>query len=303
YARYVEERTRGKSLAEALRLMMGVSAFGVFTGAITSAGTFYAMCVTEYKGLRDFGFLVGTGILFCLVAILFLLPAMIAWNEGRKRKKDISEKLYLHSFGIEKVMAWSTRHPWPVLVASVIATLGLGYFAWNVEFTSDVRDLRSPNNHGILIQEVISKRVEAASTPMMVMCRGGDLETVMERNREANRILDGFVKDGTLRGYESIFNYLPPRQDQEQVIRTLASERDGAYRIDRIERTFRAALRDSGFREETYADYLNALPSILRPAKPVDIADLREAGLSRFISRYIKTDEDGSAKSVTYLFP
>src|SRR2546422_406940 len=57
YARYVEERTRGKSLEESLRLMMGVSAFGVFTGAITSAGTFYAMCVTEYKGLRDFGFL------------------------------------------------------------------------------------------------------------------------------------------------------------------------------------------------------------------------------------------------------
>ncbi|HEX9426936.1 MAG TPA: MMPL family transporter, partial [Candidatus Polarisedimenticolia bacterium] len=85
YARYVEERQRGRPLADALRLMMGATAFGVFTGAITSAGTFYAMCVTDYKGLRDFGFLVGTGIMLCLVAILFLLPAMIAWNEGRTR--------------------------------------------------------------------------------------------------------------------------------------------------------------------------------------------------------------------------
>ena len=51
YARYVEERQAGRSLAEALSLMMGTTAFGVFTGAITSAGTFYAMCVTEYKGL------------------------------------------------------------------------------------------------------------------------------------------------------------------------------------------------------------------------------------------------------------
>ncbi|HKB08484.1 MAG TPA: MMPL family transporter [Candidatus Polarisedimenticolia bacterium] len=303
YARYVEERTRGKSLPEALRLMMGISAFGVFTGAITSAGTFYAMCVTEYKGLRDFGFLVGTGILFCLVAILFLLPAMIAWNEGRARKTDISGRLYLHSFGIERAMAWSTRHPWPVLIASCLLTLGLGYCAWNLEFTSDVRDLRSPNNRGIHMQEVIASKFEASFTPMMVITRGPDLDTVMERNREANRTLDSFVKDGTLRGYESIFNYLPPRQDQEQVIRALRDGQDGAFGIERIERTFRASLRENGFREDTYDPYLKALPSILRPEQPIGIDDLEKAGLERFISRYIKREEDGSYKSVTYLFP
>src|SRR4029434_5413037 len=126
YARYVEERQAGRSLDEAISLMMGNTAFGVFTGAITSAGTFYAMCTTEYKGLKDFGFLVGSGILFCLAAILFLLPAMIAWNEWRTRRKDIAGRLYLHSFGIERVMAWSTRHPMPVLVGSAILTLGLG---------------------------------------------------------------------------------------------------------------------------------------------------------------------------------
>src|SRR3989442_15189588 len=138
YARYVEERARGRSLAESLRRMMGASAFGVFTGAITSAGTFYAMCVTEYKGLRDFGFLVGSGILFCLVAILFLLPAMIAWNEGRARRTDITKKLYLHSFGIQRAMAWSTRHPCPVIPGPALLTAILGVYAWNLEFTSNV---------------------------------------------------------------------------------------------------------------------------------------------------------------------
>jgi uncharacterized protein len=303
YARYVEERTRGRSLEESLRLMMGVSAFGVFTGAITSAGTFYAMCITEYKGLRDFGLLVGTGILFCLVAILFLLPAMIAWNEGRVRRKDITGRLYLHSFGIEEVMAWSTRHPGPVLAGSVILTLGLGYCAWNLEFTSDVRELRSPHNRGILMQEIVARKFEASFTPMMVICRGRDLDTVMDRNRQANGTLERFVKDGTLRGYESIFNYLPPRQDQEQVIEALRAGQDGAFDLGRITKTFRAALRENGFREETYDPYLNALPAILRPDRPVGIEDLEKAGLERFISRYIKQDEDGSYKSVTYLFP
>lgn len=303
YARYVEERTRGRSLEEALRLMMGVSAFGVFTGAITSAGTFYAMCVTEYKGLRDFGFLVGTGILFCLVAILFLLPAMIAWNEGRVRRKDVAKKLYLHSFGVERVMAWSTRHPAPVLAASALLTIGLGFYAWNVEFTSNVQDLRSPKNRGIMMQENIARKFEASFTPMMMLCRGKDLDSVMEKNREANRLLDRFVENGTLRGYESIFNYLPPRQDQEQVIRALRAGRDGAFDVPRIERTFRSALNDSGFRAATYDTYLKALPAILRPERPLAVSDLEAAGLQRFIGRYIREDQGGRYKSVTYLFP
>ncbi len=228
---------------------------------------------------------------------------MIAWNEGRSRRKDITKKLYLHSFGLERVIAWSTRHPWPVLAGSVVLTAGLGWCAWNVEFTSDVRDLRSPNNRGILLQQKIGDKFEASFTPMMVVCRGADLDTVLERNHETNRTLARFVQDGTLRGFESIFNYLPPRQDQETIIGALRDGQAGAFDTARIERTFRAALRDNGFREETYDGYLKALPAILKPERPIGIDSLQAAGLDRFIGRYIKKEEDGSYKSVTYLFP
>jgi len=302
YARYVEERQRGHSLPESLRLMMGATAFGVFTGAITSAGTFYAMCVTEYRGLWDFGFLVGSGMLLCLVAVLFLLPAMISWNEGRRRKKDISKKLYLHSFGIEEAMTWALRHPWPVVAGSALVTLVAGWAAWNVEFSDNVEDLRSRNNRGILVQETISRRFGANLTPMMVVCRGKDLEGVMRRNRQANRRLDAFVTDGTLLGYESIFNYLPPRQDQEAVIHALRGGSDGAFDLGRIERTFRAALQENGFRADSYDAYLAALPSTLRPERPVTLADLEKAGLDHFVSRYVRREE-GGYRSVTYLFP
>ena len=301
YARYVEERQRGKSLSEALGLMMGASAFGVFTGAITSAATFYAMCVTEFKGLRDFGFLVGSGILLCLVAILFLLPAMIAWNEGRR--PAVTKKLYLHSFGIERVMTLSTRHPRVVLTGSILLTLGAAYFAWNIEFSDSVQDLRSAKNRGVLMQQTIATKFDTAFNPMMVLCRGDDLDTLMRRNRDANRRLDAFVDDGTLLGYESIFSYLPPPQEQEEVIQALHVRSNGAFETGRIARTFRAALRESGFREGIYDSYLATLPSTLQPDRPVTIPDLEAAGLERFVSRYVTPLADGSYTSVTYLFP
>ncbi len=303
YARYVEERVRGRSLAEALRLMMGVSAFGVFTGAITSAGTFYSMCITEYKGLKDFGFLVGSGILICMVAILFLLPAMIAWNEGRRRRTDVSKKLYLHSFGVERIMTWSTRHPLPVVAVSVLVTAVTGYYAWNVEFSDDVQDLRSAKNRGIIVQKEIARRFGASFNPMMVICRAPDLDTLMQKNRAVNHRLEELKKNGVLLGYESISTYLPPRQDQEAVIRALRQGAGGPFNLGRIERTFRAALRQNGFREGIYDDYLEALPATLRPERPIGLEDLKTAGLERFVSRYVRQDDDEGYRSVTYLFP
>ena len=302
YARYVEERQAGRNLDEALSLMMGTTAFGVFTGAITSAGTFYAMCVTEYKGLKDFGFLVGTGILLCLVAILFLLPAMIAWNEGRKRRKDVARRLYLHSFGIQRLISWSTAHPRFVVAASVVVTAVAGVLATRVEFSENVQDLRSPNNRGILIQEKVSRRFGAAFNPMMVVCRGRTADEVLEKNHEVNRKLETFVSNGTLLGYESILTYLPARQDQEAVIRALNAGSNGAFDVHRIEKTFRAALKESGFREGIYDGYLKTLPATLNPPRPMTLDDLRAARLDPFVSRYVKADE-GSIRTVTYLFP
>jgi len=303
YGRYIEERQRGLPLDAALQRMMGSSAFGVFTGAITSAGTFYAMCVTEYRGLRDFGFLVGSGILLCMVAILFLLPAMIAWNDGRPRRRDVTEKLYLHSFGLERLMTWSARHPAPVLAVSLIVTAFASYHAWNVEFSDSVQELRSAKNRGILMQERIGREFGASFNPMMVVARGPDVDTMMARNREANRVLDGFVKDGTLLGYESIFTYLPPPQDQQVVIAKMRERAGDAFAVDRIGATFRAALRAQGFRDGAYDDYIAALPATLGPERPVTLADLESAGLDRFVRRYVHPDDDGSWTSVTYIFP
>lgn len=304
YGRYIEERHKGLPLDAALQKVMGSSAFGVFTGAITSAGTFYAMCVTEYKGLKDFGFLVGSGILLCMVAILFLLPAMIAWNDGvRKRKRPVTDRLYLHSFGLERIMIWSTRHPKPVLVGSLLVTLFAGWHAWNVEFSDSVQDLRSPNNKGVRLQERIGKEFGASFNPMMVVAKGPDVETMMARNRAANRLLDQFVADGTLLGYESIFTYLPPEEDQRAVIDRLAEHARDDFDVARIDRTFRSEAGRQGFREGAYDAYLATLPAMLRPERPVNIDDLEAAGLDRFVRRYIRQKEDGTWSSVTYIFP
>jgi hypothetical protein len=303
YGRYVEERQKGASLATATHRMMGETALGVFTGAITSAGTFGAVCISRFPGLRDFGFLVGAGILLCLVAILFLLPAMIAWNEGRRpRKTDVVKRLYLHSFGVEKILHVANRWPKGVLAVCIVVTAIAGVAAWRIELSDSYRDLRSPNNRGFLVQEEIGKRFGGSFNYMVAVCHGKTESEALQKNRLVLDRLRPWVERGDVLGYESLLTYLPDDASQQRVIRRLEEGSAGPYSAERAAKTFRAALAEQGFREGAFEGWMEQLPAMLHPERALRIDDLRTGELDRLVNRYVKR-MNGEIRTATFIFP
>src|SRR5438067_12949069 len=59
---------------------------GIFTGAFTRAGAFFAMAATDFKGIREMGIICGGGMLVCLVPMMTLLPVLLL--RGRQNVLD-----------------------------------------------------------------------------------------------------------------------------------------------------------------------------------------------------------------------
>ena len=59
--RYREERVLGRHLADALENTAARSGPGILLGALTAAATFYILTIAEFPGIREFGFISGTG--------------------------------------------------------------------------------------------------------------------------------------------------------------------------------------------------------------------------------------------------
>lgn len=301
YARYVEERQGGASVAEATGRMVGQTGLGVFTGAITSAGTFYAMCVGSFRGLSDLGFLVGTGVLICAVAILFLLPAMIAWNEGlgKTRERKV-KKLHLQSLGLEHLITFSVKHRVGVIAGISVLTIAASALALNLDFDASVDSLRSGDAPSFAVQKEITEKFGASLSYMMAIAEGQDVDEAVRRTHTIEERLKPFLADGTVGSYESILTYLPLAEQQQQVIDAVRGQDAAAFDADRIRTTLHAALAENGFREEAFAPYFEQMQRFLAPARPITLDDLEHNGLGRIVERYVHRGS-GRVKIVTYL--
>src|SRR5262249_9126521 len=162
-------------------------------------------------GLWDFGFLMGTGILLCGFAIVTMLPAMITWNEGvRRRKVDVLEKLHLQSFGLEHLIPWAARHRHAVLVLLAVLTPARAWCGPQLGLGDSVQARRSTQTEAPVVQAKVAHPFGAALSPMMAIASGRSVEEALERTALITERLRPKVEDGTLASFDSILTYLPP---------------------------------------------------------------------------------------------
>lgn len=286
YGRYVDERNRGTSMQESIRTIMRSTMPGVFVAAITTAGTFFAFLATDFRGMTQLGFLTGFGILLFLLCVMFLLPALIVFSERKESRK--APKLYLHSFGAGKLIDISVAKPGVTIGVWIVFIIACGLAATRVKFSDNIQDLRAKGNPGVVNQSRITQKFGQSFDFMMYVCEGKTLEEALEKTRAASKDLDTLVADHTIASYQSISTFVPPVVDQEQIIARLRAGSANEFNIARIEKTFRAALAQNGFRPEVYDDYLKTFAQTLQPKEPITLQNIGNEDITKLTTRFVK---------------
>ncbi|HVS31626.1 MAG TPA: MMPL family transporter [Thermoanaerobaculia bacterium] len=300
YGRYVDERNRGATMPHAIVLAIRSTVPGVVIAAVTTAATFYAFLSTDFRGMSQLGFLTGTGVLFFLGAVVFLLPALIVLSERGERKR--APKLFHHSFGADRIMDVAVRHPKATLVAWLVFTLICGALATRLRFSDNVQDLRAKGNEGVLNQEKITKKFGQSFEFMMYVIQNPSLDHVVTRTHAITNELDTLVPSGVIASHQSIASFVPPREQQMKVVTELQAGRAGRFDFDRISRTFRQELQSNGFRPTAYDDYLPLFASALAASEPMTMDNLDSPEMLEFASRFMK-QVNGNWMSVIYIYP
>lgn len=299
YERYVDERNRGADVTSAVRTLMRHTLPGVIVGALTTAATFYAFLITEFRGMTELGFLTGSGIMIFLLCVIFVFPAVLILIERRRGTK---RRLRVHALGSGKIVRASLRRPRQVIIAWVIIVLVTGFLARNVRFNDSLQGLRATGNDAVRMQEEVTQRFGQSFDAMMYGVRGATAEEAIAKTAPAVPELEQLTKKGVIGSVQAITTFVPPAAQQQQVIERLQGGASDAFSFDRIERTFRAALEENGFRAAAYDDVLPLYRQALAQREPLTIATLDRIGLGEAIGRFVKKTGSGYL-SIVYVYP
>lgn len=81
YARYIELRSDGMSVHEALLGTYDRSGGAILVSALTTSSSLFILTIAQFRGFSEFGFISGIGIILALLCMLFIMPSLLTLLE------------------------------------------------------------------------------------------------------------------------------------------------------------------------------------------------------------------------------
>jgi hopanoid biosynthesis associated RND transporter like protein HpnN len=155
--RYEEELFLGRNLREALEITAARTGPGVLLSAVTAAATFYVLCLTDFRGVQELGFISGTAILLSWLVMMTVFPATLVLIDRRHASRPrgtVPRAIALESIHVPLVDR-ITGHPRTVLtVAAVLTVASLLALGW-VQFDYNLLNLQAEGTESVTWEKKI----------------------------------------------------------------------------------------------------------------------------------------------------
>jgi uncharacterized protein len=271
--RYKEERKEGNDISTALQKTLQGTGQGNFSGAIITAMAFGAMVLTDFIGIVELGWIAGWGILFCMIAMVLLLPALITLEE--KWRKPVYTK------SVEKPItasiSWLDRffiHYTLIIIVCCALVLVSMLALRTAHFDYNLLNLQSKGTEAVKYEMRILENAGRSAWSAAMLA--DSLEEVLQKERQLKTL-------PTVENVESIAAMMPKHQEENsQYIRknlsTLLSEfyveeEDEPFSLKGLIKTLkriRFKLQSREGKEDKVAQAAKEISKFLEGSKTID---------------------------------
>jgi uncharacterized protein len=187
-ARFEEELRLGKTEREAVTLAMVNTGQGIFTGAATTAAAFFAMGITNFKGIQEMGVIAGGGLIVCLVPMMTLLPVLLL--RGKQNVIDHVAPPVDRRERIERI--WLNRPGTVLVVTAALCALSVARFD-KVHFDYNLLNMQSAGLPAVVFEH---KLINTASNSVLF---GAVVATNLQQAAELERKLTNLTTVANVR--------------------------------------------------------------------------------------------------------
>jgi hopanoid biosynthesis associated RND transporter like protein HpnN len=155
--RYEEELFLGRNQREAIEITAARTGPGVLLSALTAAATFYVLCLTDFRGVQELGFISGTAILLSWLAMITVFPAALVLVDRRHADRPpgtVPRAIALEMMHVPLVESIAS-HPRTVLaVAAVLTVASVIALGW-VRFDYNLLNLQAKGTESVAWEKKI----------------------------------------------------------------------------------------------------------------------------------------------------
>jgi hopanoid biosynthesis associated RND transporter like protein HpnN len=149
--RYEEEIFLGRNLREALELTAARTGPGMLIGALTAAGTFFVLMLTDFRGIQELGLIAGLAILIAWVGMMTLFPAVLMFVDRHHAERPRQRRPRAHQLERIRVPLLDrlVTFPHTVLIGAGLATALAIWAIPRVGFDYNVLNLQAKGTESV----------------------------------------------------------------------------------------------------------------------------------------------------------
>ena len=297
--RYFGHEKIGLEVPHRLQQTFQQSGMGLIIGGVTTSAAFFAIGISHFRGFRELGILTGSGIIFCLLVMIFVLPSILVYFSNVKASK---RRISITGFGLKPFLKLLLKHPRAVLMVSCTVLCVLTLLGTKVRFDDNLRNFRPADDEAFRLQDQVTDWLGGSTAQIILVAKGRSEAEVMETNDSIYEALEDARKSGMIAGIKSTAKYFLPPTEQKRNAEFILKHPE-LFHMKRVERRFKEALDENGFeRLDLYDGYFESLSHALSRKEPFLLSSLRETELYRFLKLFV-FQEGEYFGMVTYVVP
>ncbi len=204
YDRYASERQQGTSVETAVKLSITRTGSAVLAGGITTLAAFFVITLADSPVLRQIGWLVLLGLFFCLVAVVWALPAWLVLAE-RISPRWLQKPAHL--LGMNCLGSWVNRYPRTALIVSLFFLLISASGLPGTEFEKDIFALKPKQLEALDAQQDLLAAFGTGQSYVWVAWPADTPEKLWAGSHRLDDILHKAVMDGRQVTWTSITRF------------------------------------------------------------------------------------------------
>ena len=269
YGRYAEERAEGHSVMDAAETSFVSTGQAITVGALTTAAALFTLTWADFKGFSEFGLIAGLGILFALVAMIVVMPALLAFFE-RVGLLNLTASAAVPT-DIESASQWRFPGAHKVVIGSVVAVVAALVLLPRASFEYDFGELE-PEYEAYEAKDAVIDRVSSGAVgrnPAYIV-----VDTPAEAAKVAEAVREKAAADTTsptIKQVEMLQERFPLRDSTKQAkLQRIADIR---------------ALLNSKYLENETSEEIERLRRAAQTQRPVTIEQVPDHLRKRFTTK------------------